>query len=314
MAINEDVPGLEAFVQCSDREMSEIDDPEDDADVDNTGCPTTSRYIEVVDEAAFEVVVNVHENYLWGYRDHVLVANVHVDGQYVHGVVFRQRSQLRSTSIVGPESYCAEAGGWVRRKLKFAAVKTIDDAHKDRVEHDLKLAKGLGTIEVTFKREIQVGTGFSSGVVVKRAKHLELAEKSLKGKAVSHGTSFGSREKIRIPSFIHTTPIAEDYGPILRIFFKYRSRDALKRELVIPRSPSRSPGLEDLTPAERDRLARERLDQLRSNKVKSEGKAPTIKREYGETVDLTQEPRAFPPAKKARIDGRVVDIIDLTDD
>ncbi|KAH8156483.1 hypothetical protein CIB48_g11764 [Xylaria polymorpha] len=94
----------------------------------------------------------------------------------------------------------------------------------------------------------------------------------------------------------------------------YRSRDALKRELIIPRSPSRSPALENLTPAERDRLARERLGELRKMKMKREGGTPTIKREFGEVVDLTKDPPKPRATKKTRLeDGRQVDLIDLTD-
>lgn len=68
----------------------------------------------------------------------------------------------------------------------------VDDAPKERIEKDLKTAKGLGTIEVKFTRAIEHGplparTRDGSSV---NLTSFELAEKSLKGKAVSHGTSY----------------------------------------------------------------------------------------------------------------------------
>ncbi|KAI1826913.1 hypothetical protein F4861DRAFT_495654 [Xylaria intraflava] len=318
MAINEDVPGLEAVVHCQDRRMTELEDPNaneaDDAE-DAAICPVTTKYIECVDGAEFDVTILVHENYLWGFRDHVITANVYVDGTYTSGVVIRNNVGTRRHTFHGTDTCSATHGGWYRRRFKFAPVKTIDDARKERVESDLKLAKGLGTIEVKFRREIEYGVIRSTGVADSGTKKWELAEKSLKGKAVSHGTSYGKPETIAAPTYIQTRPIHEDHGPILRIIFRYRSRDALKRELIIPRSPSLSPTLENLTEAERDRLAAERLSQLRSqDKIKREGSRSLIKREFSEFVDLTDNPDSARPSKKSRQGGKVPEIVDLTDD
>ncbi|TGJ87076.1 hypothetical protein E0Z10_g1697 [Xylaria hypoxylon] len=317
MAINDDVPGLAVTVRCHERPLHELEDPNSHDD-DAVACPTTSKYIECVDDTEFDLSIVVDSTYHWGYRNHILIASTYVDGKHIRGSVIRSRETdlggLGIRQIKGQE-VCNSSGLWSVRKFKFAPVKTIDDAQKERVESDLKVAKTLGTIEIKFMRAIEYGPGTSRHNHSAKSGTFELAEKSLKGKAVSHGTSYGVCEAIPTPSWVDARDIVEDNGPILVFKFMYRSRDALKRELIIPRSPSRSPTLENMTSAERDRLARERLNELRDRKVKRENRNPVIKREVGEVVDLTEDPPAPRPTKRSRLqDGREVDVVDLTDD
>ncbi|KAI0401204.1 hypothetical protein F4802DRAFT_440587 [Xylaria palmicola] len=322
MAIHPDLPGLEATVRCNGQALPEYEDPDAGANDDaaNDGAdsrPSTTKYIECLDGAEFDVFIKVAAPYQWGYLNHIVIADLVVDGQHIQGSVFRNPvSNVLATSthfIKGRESNVG--GTWSRQNFKFAAVKTIDDARKERVESDLKVAKDLGTIEVQFFREIEYGPSSHTPADNCESATFELAEKSLKGKAISHGTSYGPGSATIAPRYISTSKLAGDNGPILVIRFLYRSRDALKRELVIPRSPSLSPTLENLTPAERDRLARERLDELRNHKMKRETRNTIIKREFGEVFDLTEEPPAPRSTKKSRLqDGREVDVVDLTDD
>ncbi|KAJ8119941.1 hypothetical protein ONZ43_g3218 [Nemania bipapillata] len=299
MAIHEDVPGIEVAVRCNEQPLREFEDPHGH---DNDGmalCPSAVKYIECVDDAEFDINIRIDSTYLWGYRDHILVATTYVDGKYVRGLVIRQKDTdygAKATYIVKGRHVCSSRSGrWSRQNFRFAAVKTIDDARKERVEKDIKTAKGLGTISIKFNRAIDHGLSFHYG------------------KAVSHGTSYGDKEAIGAPQCIDARNIEEDNGPILVMNFMYRSKDALKRELIIPRSPS--PDFEQLTPAERDRLARERLNQLREQNIKNENRKPLVKREFGEILDLTGDGPAPRPTKKSRLqDGREVDVIDLTDD
>ncbi|GAW15783.1 hypothetical protein ANO14919_052030 [Xylariales sp. No.14919] len=315
MAINDDVPGLGVTVRCHKQPLHELEDPNTHDD-DAVACPTTSKYIECVDNAEFDVYIVVDPTYHWGYRDHVLVARTYIDGTRIKGSVIRSRE----TGYHGPairrikgQEVCGPTGLWSLRNFKFAPVTTTDDSQKERVESDLKVAKSLGTIEVRFTRAIEYGPSISRHDHSAKEGTFELTEKSLKGKAVSHGTSYGASKSINMPSWVDARDLVEDNGPILVFKFMYRSRDALKRELIIPRSPSRSPTLEDMTPAERDRLARERLNELR--KIKRENAHPLIKREFGEVLDLTEDPPLPRPTKKSRLrDGKEVDAIDLTDD
>ncbi|KAI8634043.1 hypothetical protein F5Y19DRAFT_461548 [Xylariaceae sp. FL1651] len=319
MAILEDVPGIEVTVDCGGRSLHELEDPNAHDDDGAAACPTANKYIECIDDAEFAVIIKVDNGYEWGYRNHVLVATTYVDGQHIRGIVLRSSDTRYESSISrvrGHQVYSSVFNSWSLRRFKFALVKTVDEAQKERVQDDLKTAKNLGTIEVTFTRAIEHGPSSRPYRDNSDAKSgdFELAEKSLKGKAVSHGTSYGSSEAIGCPKFIDARDILEDNGPIAVFKFMYRSREALKREFIIPRSPSRSPTLDDLTPAERDRLARERLNELRA-KVKRENENPLIKREFGEVLDLTQDESPPRATKKSRLQGGTdVDVIDLTDD
>ncbi|KAI3323737.1 hypothetical protein HD806DRAFT_72446 [Xylariaceae sp. AK1471] len=321
MAIHEDVPGLEVTVRCNERPLHELEDPDATDNDDAAASPMACKYIECVDDAEFDVAITVTNDYEWGYRNHVLVATVYVDGKHIRGSVIRSPETqygVPVTRLVKGQEVVATGytNLWSLRKFRFATVKTIDDALKERVESDLKIAKSLGTIEIKFTRAIEYGPTSSRGASDVKSGNFELAEKSLKGKAVSHGTTYGICEAIAPPRWLDVRDILEDKGPIAIFKFMYRSRDALKRELIIPRSPSHSPALEGLTPAQRDRLARERLEELRNKKVKGEDRNSLIKREFGEVFDLTQDaPAPAPrPTKKSRVDGKEVDVIDLTDD
>ncbi|KAI0014774.1 hypothetical protein F4780DRAFT_169649 [Xylariomycetidae sp. FL0641] len=327
MAILEDLPGVEVTVRVDDVDLHELGDPNDDeqhhVDADDSGpCPSVTSYVECADNAEFAVHLSIDGDYPWGYRDHVLCARVRIDGQHVRGEVFRQRDMrynraldlhVSERCVVGRELFSEVSGTWALRKFKFSVVDTVDEAQRERVERDSKIAKDLGVIEVRIYRAIEHGPSRHSnhGRSQVQPSGFELSEKSLKGKAISHGTSYGMPQYVPPPSYIDVRDMPEDNGPIGIYRFLYRSREALKRELIIPRSPTRSPVLEELSAAERDRLARERLAELR--RIKKESKRP-IKREQSEILDLTDD--AAPvrrPWKKSRSDnGR--EIIDLTED
>ncbi|RYP42119.1 hypothetical protein DL767_000484 [Monosporascus sp. MG133] len=85
---------------------------------------------------------------------------------------------------------------------------------------------------------------------------------------------------------------------------------ALKRELIIPRTPTQSPTIQDdfdsLSDAEKARLARERFQELQSiKKIKEE---PVTKRGFSEVFDLTDDDLPSRPNK------RTAQVVDLTDD
>ncbi|KAI0193577.1 hypothetical protein EV127DRAFT_246332 [Xylaria flabelliformis] len=316
MAIHDEVPGVEVTVRCNEEPLHELEDPNAHDSNDADTCPSITKYIECVDNAEFDVTIEVSSDYPWGYRNHVLAAYICVDGKFIRSNIISSKDTDHGRPFnccVKGREFSSSTDSWAVQKFKFTAVKTVDDTQKERVERDLKVAKDLGIIEVKFYRKILCGPSTYSGASHAKSGALELAEKSIKGGGISHGTSYGRSETAQKPNFVDTRSIAEDAGPILTIRFLYRSRDALKRELIIPRSPS--PTFENLTPAERDRLARERLDELREMKIKRENLNPTIKREFGETIDLTEDAPALPAMKKTRLkDGRQVDLIDLTDD
>ncbi|KAI1781403.1 hypothetical protein F4818DRAFT_398916 [Hypoxylon cercidicola] len=308
MAVLEDVPGIKVVVVVAGNEANEYDDP-NAADQEHSACPISSKYIECVDGAEFSVKAYVNKDYAWGYRDHSLVQRFTVDGKHLQSPVIKQFDR-ECTHVEGYQGYCDRTKQWFCQKCKFSVISTVDDAKNDRIKSDIKLAEHLGMIQVTISRCIvtkhHVPPGH--GPSIKSIDKWELAEKSLKGRAMSHGTSFSTQEKTRPQNTVTTRVLEEDGGPIAIFRFHYRSRDALKREMVIPRSPS--PGSRPVAQMSRDeleRLAKERLDQLQKGDVKEESKAG-IKREFGEIIDLSDEHAR--PSKSAR----QVEVIDLTDD
>ncbi|KAI0202978.1 hypothetical protein F4808DRAFT_418707 [Astrocystis sublimbata] len=309
MAIHCDVPGVEVTVHCNNQPLQEFRNPDAHDDDDNAAHPVVTKYIECINDANFVVKLRVSPEYEWGYRNHILSFSVQVDGKWIETPLIRNP---HTYEISGLKTRSSTTGSWHLRRFKFKTVETVDDAQKERVERDMKVAKDLGTIKIHVKRKIEAGNYYGptfDNTVVNPAS-FELAEKALKGRAVSHGTSYGSKHATPALHYRECHDIKEDGGPILSFKFLYRSRDALKRELIIPRSPPLVVG--SLDPAERDRLAGERLEQLRGVKVKREG--TIIKREFGESVDLTQDPPTYRATKKARINNKEVDLIDLTDD
>lgn len=309
--INEDVPGIEVAVQIGGVDAVEYDcapEAEDD-------WTKVTKYIECSDGAEFSVRVRVSNTYDWTYNNHCLSAFCYVDGKWVRTPVFHNPNRFHRTrtvaTIEGPEEQ-DNHGQWSRRNFRFSSVTIIDDTRKARIEEDQKRAKVLGAIEVKIERGTPLGSA-EAPLARARDGQLEIAEKALKGKAISHSTSYSAGQSISSPSFIEVRRLPEDDGPIAVFRFLYRSREALKSELVIPRTPPpRSPTLAALPEAERDRLARERLDELR--RIKHEGKNG-IKRELNAVYDLTQEGAPKRPAKMTRLaSGRAVEVVDLTED
>ncbi|KAF7521556.1 hypothetical protein G7054_g12413 [Neopestalotiopsis clavispora] len=311
--INEDVPGLEVAVQINGADVKEYDAP--DAGDEDRDIPTVTKYIECIDNAFFEIRMKIDHHYDWrhGKGSHCLSCQGHVDGHWVSGKIV---SEATTASIRGRDTV-DNAGVAVLHKLQFASIRTVDDAKKERVEKDMKTAKDMGLIEVKFLRGTQHGTiAFSKQH--RQPDKFEFAEKALKGKAISHGTTFRATERSRLPRYVDFRELPEDGGQPIAIFrFMYRSRDALKREMVIPRSPTPSPPrFNALSDAELRRLARERFNQLQDTPVKNENNRP-IKRELGALYDLT----GSVPQKKQRKgkmtrleSGRRVEVIDLSDD
>ncbi|KAH6656587.1 hypothetical protein BKA67DRAFT_159856 [Truncatella angustata] len=309
---NEDIPGVEVGVQINGANVQEYDAPDAGDEDENT--PTLTKYVECIDQALFGVMLQIHGDYDWDEMPHCLSLNLHVDGHFIMGKIFR-KGDLLPVIVKGREEPEPGTDNWLLHRLQFTSIKTVDDAKKDRVEKDIKLANNLGIIEVRVERGTDLGRSSYKGAQVANKK-FELAEKSLKGKAVSHGTSLGAVQQTSKPNYIKFERLNEDDGPIAKFRFLYRSRDALKRELIIPRSPTPPPpAFAALTEADMRRLARERFEQLRDNNVKKESSRP-IKREFGEVFDLTRDetPRGRKGKMTRLASGQRVEVINLSDD
>ncbi|KAI1654261.1 hypothetical protein F4813DRAFT_210382 [Daldinia decipiens] len=322
MAVLEDVPGIEVTVQVAGIDAAEYEDPNaSEQDVAGANCPTSTKYIECIDGAEFAIKTRVTGDYRWSHPVTALNWDFRMDDKSTRGYVIRRGDMVNGVATktkADDTVYCSHTKQWIRQRFQFSAVDVVDDAKKDRIEDDTKIAKHLGMIQVRIYRCIYLGHRASSFRKPTTSNKLELAEKSLKGKAISHGTSFLSSGKgVPAPTSCNISYLDGRDKPIATFRFHYRSRDALKREMVIPRSPSPSPGpkreVARMSRAELERLAGERLVQLqRDGNIKEERK-PSLKREFKEVVDLSGETER--PGKSSRTALEIPEeVIDLTDD
>ncbi|KAI0883591.1 uncharacterized protein GGS22DRAFT_167494 [Annulohypoxylon maeteangense] len=314
MAILEELPGVEVTVVVAGRDAVEYDDPdasEQPAGVENY--PTSTKYIECIDGTNFSIKYNFTGNYDWSYRNHSLCLRLKADGTYLRGVLIGKHHLVANRKVYEVQDrvfYNTETREWQGQKFKFSTVTTVDDVSKDRIRGDMEVAKNLGTIVIEIHR-CKILDNSPPPTKAGKASEYELSEKSLKGKAISHGTSLSPPNKIGALRFSETEYL--DKAPIAVFQFHYRSRDALKREMIIPRTPSPSPGarrgIAHMSRAELERLARERLEQLQGGGNVKEERKPAIKKESKRKadaiIDLSDDnPRPAPSPV----------FIDLTDD
>ncbi|KAJ2986948.1 hypothetical protein NUW58_g4784 [Xylaria curta] len=299
MAILEDVPGIEVAVQIAGNDAVEYD--ANDNDIVNATCPTVTKYVECVDDAEFAIRIATKRDYAWGYKNHRVSYGVYIDGQPVASKNFSHPSQKTVDSKV---AFCSQSQQWNGYKLRFSAISTTDDDSKERVARDLALAKHLGEIRVSVKRCTISGRCDSNARRGQRhhTRKFELAEKSMKGEVISHGTAFSPPEKLQSQDRVLTKMLPEDNGPIAVFRFLYRSRDALQKSLIIPRdaSPSSVESFSKLSPADKERLAK-------GKEVKAEAEA-LLGRKRAKTENLTGSDKGPKRAKGP------VQIIDLTID
>lgn len=303
---------FEVAVQINGVDVKEYDAP--DADDDNQDIPTFTKYIECIDDALFTIRHRVQNGYKFTteHKTHALEFKTLVDGRKIKSTVVSEPRE----NIVHGRNIIDDDGNNAIQQLQFASIKTVDDAKKERVKSDLKHAQDLGLIEVRVKRGISHGNSYHGPPAPHKAdEKLEFAEKSLKGKAISHAATSRSTMPSTMPRYVDWKPLDDDRD-LVKFRFLYRSRDALKREMVIPRSPTPpSSTFTALSDAELRRLARERFEQLQDTPVKNERRRP-IKREFGEVQDLTGDevPKKQRKGKMTRVDGKKVMLIELSDD
>ncbi|KAI0480143.1 hypothetical protein GGR56DRAFT_624735 [Xylariaceae sp. FL0804] len=252
-----------------------------------------------------------------------------VDGKFIQRPLLSSgmTDLERGVDIVGKGIFCQKTQHWKIQKCKFSAIKIVDDSVKERIENDKKAAQNLGQIIIQVERVIEARPlrrleareEEDARRPANPDEAFELAEKSLKGQAISHSSSWSVGRCIPPPTIYKAEPIAEDDGPIAEYRFYYKSREALKQAMIIPRTPSpplasstdSSQGVQNMSREELERLAQERLEQIRRDRegIKEEHK-PRIKRELDELVDLTSDDAGERHGKRRK----EADFVDLTED
>ncbi|KAK7936126.1 hypothetical protein PG985_001621 [Apiospora marii] len=315
MAILEEVPGVQVFVQVKGRIATEYPNPDSQQQQQErtpNGCPVVDRYIESFDNGHFAIVTEVGLTHDFNYKNHALSFHVYVDGRYkVNNCTSKEYvwAGAGRRTVPGPVMLDEKNGKVVQRRLKFSSVTTVEDDQGDRVKRDKKKAKNLGVIEVqVFRIVLREVTSFQTGKATRR-QDLELSEKALKGKVISHGASYGRLEASVPARNYESDDIPEDGGPIAVYRFFYRSREALKQELIIPRSPS-PPALQAVASVP-DRNVK---PELVGQRPKDEPQGPSVKRELSEVLDQIPNSPELRMGKRPRRREQRVEVIDLTMD
>ncbi|KAG6047670.1 hypothetical protein E4U39_000245 [Claviceps sp. Clav50 group G5] len=245
-----------------------------------------------------------------------LLMYLSVDGQRFHGVFTTLKSQKGTAqpfkySFIGPQRASSIPGYMIQDKLTFSPVSTVEESSKTKLDRDAKIVANLGIIEV----EVFLGTIFQDKRCTLPSRRsqdeaLTIAEKAMKGKELSHGTTY-SRGETRLNPQTHSAGNHE----LLAVYkFHYRSYDALQREMILPpRDPAVSDEVSAMTEDEARSLAEQYLRLKREPQVKSEDKKPST---FKRMIDLTEDDGAQGSGGgrvkrlKATDDG--CEVIDLT--
>ncbi|TKW59439.1 hypothetical protein CTA1_10228 [Colletotrichum tanaceti] len=273
------------------------------------------NYIESQEGTEFCIHVNVNDEPSidpWVYNEHGLLFFLYIDGIFM-GKRFCQNKDFNRgdwhftfSSRKHPNE---DRSSLVESRFKFQSIVTVDD---EPTHGDFRRARDLGIIEV----KVKLGKA-SAMTTCRRRRNFErdfrepavdsflIPEEALKGRPIYHGTSsvafhfhtslFNQIHSFTAPEILPGGPprfnsFKTVTGALLATYtFKYRSKGnpepMPQRRSVRFDEPYTVPRFEDLHQYEIERLARERLRQLRDEKLQT----PSLKkRTYDDYCDLTQ--------------------------
>ncbi|KAF5565455.1 hypothetical protein FPHYL_4253 [Fusarium phyllophilum] len=312
MAVLDEVPLVTARVRVAGELATEYDplgDQEPVINLDKEGNKINTRncYIESKSGAEFAVEVTVSDKYRLPHSHDRFIAEVSIDGQWMESscIMIPFPPGMPYTIVISSCDFSTENERVVVRKFVFAPItKTSDHISTDRLNNDIKQAETLGTIRLRLITGRFIGPHLKKPLIWHGGRDVELAEKALKGRAISHATLLAETDKK--PS--QNRVAIEDRRLLGEIFFRYRSYQALQHEMIIPRTPSpRLSGLDEdsLSHLSENDIRRLAMERLRDTQVKDE--FSQVKREAEENP---RTPRSW---KFVKLDnGR--EAVDLTDD
>ncbi|KAK8094557.1 hypothetical protein PG997_001242 [Apiospora hydei] len=242
MAVIDGVPGIEVTIWIGGRPAFEYGDPDHSHKPDDAGAKVSSKYIESRRGEGFSIHVRVNPTYHHQQPSpHTLNLAAYIDGQWVRGELCRENSLSNGpfVAIIKERLTKSRNGTTVKQPFKFAGLATVDDTSSWRVENEREQVRELGTIELRVIRVQELG-GSTFNPSTKTSGLVEVAEKSLKGRAISHGTQFGddaqsSAEANILPSYRDVRRLAGDTDALAIYRFTYRSREGLCQEAIITR-------------------------------------------------------------------------------
>ncbi|RYO84202.1 hypothetical protein DL764_009368 [Monosporascus ibericus] len=251
MAVLDEVRGIFVSIQAAGKDLKELNAQQHPGQ--GKSCPTLTAYVEAVDNAEFAIRLAVDQTYAWGLPHHGLAFFIKVDGKRVRGRV------LEGPHIIscGPwvktvRGQCDPHGGsgrWLEKRFKFREVSIVEE------ETGVSATDELGVVQVKVCR-VKVGQPLGEPPLYGAGEpdSFELSENSLKGKAISHVTSYSEARDFRFPSARHLERYPGDTGPIAIFQFRYQSREALKQKFVALRTPNPPSTVGGLPKAERHHM------------------------------------------------------------
>ncbi|CZR55409.1 uncharacterized protein PAC_05296 [Phialocephala subalpina] len=277
MAILSGVPGLEINVQSLEGGVpTDLQEHNDDggwtfrkfSDVEDA--KRSSKYVESKADAEFRIRIVLKHPYQMTSQS--LTFKASVDG---HGIAqasctkdYFTRASGFYMELISARLDRINANQITSRPLKFSSIKKVDDADSTRVKEDVKAVAGLGEISVSVFRTMQrdpilpVPANYASP---QHTPPTEVAEKALKGKAISHAVTYGDKQ-VMVRRMKETVDVDGPNNPVGVFVFKYRSREDLQAELIIPRSPSPEAPIPSMDAKNLGNLPAERRARLASLK------------------------------------------------
>ncbi|KAK4465156.1 hypothetical protein QBC42DRAFT_26312 [Cladorrhinum samala] len=258
MTLFPSIPGLEAVVVVGGVDAHEYEVPEDDenpleslnlADYDaayarHGNIPHVVRYIEAKPGVDFLYRVTIKPNFVW--RSHHVGVQVRNDG--VKGGLRRlfQHQTAQDGSIV--ENIRSRTSGnskegYMTLMFRFAPVSLVesDSVTPSQMQLQMKTAKQCGCLKV-FLFRMQKGKKFSvagkSPAAQPPPQATQFSEKAFKGRAIDCVSSFIAKPLRTDPTTKYSKNYTDDQKHPFAVFeFRYRSKEGLMTEGIIPRPP-----------------------------------------------------------------------------
>ncbi|KAF2651345.1 hypothetical protein K491DRAFT_761119 [Lophiostoma macrostomum CBS 122681] len=286
MAILPDIPGLRVEVYVNgdplreyhDYEEDSEDDDEDDEEEPDRPRKTVTKYVEAVSGANFELRVSFNDSFD---SPHAIRGKIEIDGMDVRRCAWKtQTSRLTHKHLEG--AHITQQGQRYIRKFRFRELDIVEENESTKGQRPNNL-RTMGQISMDFYCITNIRT-----IKPANEKNVDLpepgqiAEKALKGRALSHCGILDAPQRNNTPSTAYDFDYVDpNKRPFATFVFKYRSLAALKALHVIRRTPSPTP-LEERPEEELSQA--ELLELVRRLKGPTPTRWPTnIKREEGST-------------------------------
>ncbi|KXH41489.1 hypothetical protein CNYM01_04954 [Colletotrichum nymphaeae SA-01] len=319
MAVIDGLPEIEVSIRINGSEDAciEYDDPDPPEVSAAVGSAThaTSKVIESQIDATFSIHYKIQNRPDWVNDDDVLAVYLFLDGNPITGHVGKP-AMINETIVSAIDCFWRQSttpGKEIRKQFKFTPVRIVESGN-ERFVADQSITKHLGVIEVdVYRAKVQnIVAWVPTSTDLKNSR--EISETALKGRSLSHSTSFTEGAETDARTGRVSLNIRDGAMCVARFFFRYKPKTSLQIDGLIPRDPSPEHSPEPSPPsppqtvanlplADIMRLAQERLEQL-GPQVKTEP-GISAKREADEETD--SRPRKI---YKVDADGT----IDLSDD